>query len=126
MVPVPAPVFFTVTLYLGSALKVAVTFFAAVILIVQVTPLTLVQPFQVTLVCKAGSAVRVTTWSFQYDSVQSPGQLIPVGLLVTAPVPAPVFVTVSAYLGGHIDVAALTTFESPELLGTSSPLLSPK
>ena len=61
IVPVPLPPSTALTAYFGSAVKVAVTVFAAVMLTVQVLPLMLVQPFQtMKLECNAGVAVRVT------------------------------------------------------------------
>jgi hypothetical protein len=53
----------------------------------------------------AGVAVRVTTSFFQYGSLQSPGQLTPVGSLVIVPVPVPVLVTVNAYFGSAANFA---------------------
>ena len=61
IVPVPLPVLVTVNLYLGSAVKVALTVFDAVIVTVQVLPLTLLQPVHLArLECSAGVAVNTT------------------------------------------------------------------
>ena len=93
-VPTPAPAFDTVRAR-DVCTKVAVTVVAAFIVTVQVPvpeqppPL---QPPKVEPV--AAAAVRVTIVPFAYDAEHVVPQLMPVGELVTVPLPAPAFETV--------------------------------
>ena len=93
-VPTPAPAFDTVRAS-DVCTKVAVTVVAAFIVTVQVPvpeqppPL---QPPKVEPV--AAAAVRVTIVPFAYDAEHVVPQLMPVGELVTVPLPAPAFETV--------------------------------
>jgi hypothetical protein len=48
----------------------------------------------------AGDAVRVTAVPFVKDAEHVPPQLIPLGELVTVPLPVPAFVTVMVYVFG--------------------------
>jgi len=76
------------------ALKVAVT--AAVAATEHVVAVPVHAPLQPTNPNPvAGAAVRVTCETFVNVPEHVPGQLIPVGLLVTVPVPAPARVTVN-------------------------------
>ena len=62
-----------------------------------------VQPAKVDVA--SGVAVRVTVVPTEYGSLQSPGQLIPVGLEVTVPEPVPAIVTASVFGGMRSKVA---------------------
>ncbi len=93
-VPVPAPVLFTVRTKVGTV-KLAVTVLAAFIVTTQVpVPLQLppVQPIKVEPV--AADAVRVTWVLKLYENKHVAPQLMPVGTLVTVPVPVPDLFTV--------------------------------
>jgi hypothetical protein len=97
-VPLPAPVFPTVSVKVGT-LKVAVTVFAALMVTVQIAPDTELQPLQLPKTDPlAAAAVSVTVVPLLYDSEQSAPHVIPAGLDVTVPLPAPVLPTVSAKL----------------------------
>jgi len=75
-------------------LNVAVTAFEAFIKIVQLVPLVEVQPDHPAKIEPVfGVAVSVTVLSALKSLVQVLPQLIPVGLLMTVPVPAPVLGT---------------------------------
>ncbi len=89
--PVPAPVTVTVV-----RLKVALTDCAAFIVTEQapVPVQALLQPAKADPAGAAG--VNVTDVPCVKENVQVPGQLIPAGLLVTVPEPAPAVLTVSA------------------------------
>ena len=94
-VPVPVPVLLTVSC-LGTRLKLAVTLLAAVILTVQVSLLPVQAPDQpsktdpILLV-----AVKVTLVLFVKLAEQVEPQLMPLGLLVTVPLPKPDLDTLS-------------------------------
>jgi hypothetical protein len=84
----------TVSMKLG--LKVAVTDFAALMVTEQVVPETELQPVQPPKVDPlAAAAVSVTVVPLAYGSEQSAPQLIPAGVDVTVPLPAPGLLTVS-------------------------------
>jgi hypothetical protein len=89
--------------------NVAVTAFAALIVTVQVPvpghPASL-QPVKVEPV--EGVAVSVTIIPWSYDSLQSPPQSIPAGLLVTPPEPLPPFVTVRSHTFVNVAVTVLS------------------
>jgi hypothetical protein len=92
-VPLPEPVFATVSEKLLNT-NVAVTLRASLIVTVQLAvpvhaPL---QPVNVELL--PADAVKETIVPMLYVSTQSSPQLIPVGALVTVPVPVPALVTV--------------------------------
>jgi hypothetical protein len=89
-VPEPVPFFVTVKVT-GVAVKVAVTEAAAVTAHVPVPEHAPLQPAKVEPA--AGAAVRVTTVGGVKDCEQLAPQLIPVGVLVTVPVPVPLLVT---------------------------------
>ena len=96
-VPLPVPAFVTARVN-GCSANVAVTDVAAVIVVVHVpepvqAPL---QPENVEPV--AGDAVRVTAAPVVNEAEQVEPHEMPAGLLVTVPVPAPAFETVSVEL----------------------------
>jgi phage tail protein X len=93
--PEPVPLTVTARLKLTTGIaKVAVTNLAVLIVTVQVVPVqSPLYPEKVEL--PAGVAVNVTDTPDVNAALQVPGQLIPAGLLVTVPVPAPESVTVS-------------------------------
>jgi hypothetical protein len=89
----------TVSMKLG--LKVAVTDFAALMVTEQVAPETELQPVQPPKVDPlAAAAVSVTVVPLAYGSEQSAPQLIPAGVDVTVPLPAPGLLTDSVKVGG--------------------------
>jgi len=95
MVPLPAPLLLTVSEKLWSA-KLAVTDVAPLIVTVQV-PVPVQPPLQpVNVELAAGAAVRVTTVPVVKEVEHVAPQEMPAGALVTVPLPAPAFVTVSA------------------------------
>ena len=96
-VPVPVPDLLTVN-NLGTKLKFAVTLLAAVILTVQVLLLPVQAPDQpIKVEPEAGVAVNVTLLLVAKLAEQVAPQLIPVGKLVTVPVPVPDLPTVSRF-----------------------------
>jgi len=94
---VPAPIVVgEIELTLEPALKVAVTDLAALMVTVHV-PVPLQAPLQPANVePEAAAAVRVTEVPLLKFAVQVLGQLMPLGLLVTVPLPVPASVTVNA------------------------------
>jgi hypothetical protein len=95
-VPEPVPARLTVRAK-GLRAKVAVTFWALVTMSVHVLVLPLQSPPQLTkLEPLVAVAVSVTLVPWSKLSLQSVGQLIPGGELVTVPVPLPANVTVTA------------------------------
>jgi hypothetical protein len=98
-VPLPRPLLLTVRLK-NCRLNVAVTDFAAFTATVHVAPETELQPVQLPKTePAAGVAVSVTVVPFVYGCEQSAPQLIPAGLDVTVPPPAPALPTVSMKVG---------------------------
>ena len=94
-VPLPAPDFVTVSAK-DDCMKVAVTEVAAVIVTVQVPVPLQPPPFQpVKVEPAAGVAVRVTAVPVVNAAEHVVPQEIPAGLLVTVPLPAPDWETVS-------------------------------
>ena len=112
LVTMPAPLPFSVTFRWWSAAKVAVTVVSALSVTVQVpvpgqvTPLPL-QPVKTEPLF--GNAVSVTmlpTGKLALQLLVLPlTQLIPVGLLLTVPRPAPASLTLSAWVGAELKVA---------------------
>src|SRR3984957_16340247 len=93
-VPVPVPALVTLNLK-TTALNVAVTDFAALIVTLQV-PVPVQAPLQPANVEPAAALpVSVTTGPLLKLGLQVAPQLIPVGLLVTVPVPVPALVTLN-------------------------------
>jgi hypothetical protein len=94
-VPAPEPVLLTVSEYVvgGRRLNVAVQVLAVVMVtepsLQSASPL---QPANVEPA--AGVTVRVTVAPLVYEAVQVAPQLMPAGLLLTAPLPVPAFVMV--------------------------------
>src|SRR5438093_1106081 len=89
IVPVPAPVFETVSVKFCTA-KVAVTVVAALSVTVQVPVPEQPPPLQpVKVEPAAGAAVKVTAVPLAYVAAQVAPHEIPAGALVTVPVPAP-------------------------------------
>src|SRR5574337_493850 len=76
-------------------LNVAVTDLAIFIVRVQVRAVPAQSPPQLKVEPPVGAAVRVTPAPLVNVAKQTPGQLIPAGLLVTVPVPLPATVTVT-------------------------------
>ena len=112
--PVPAPAFVTVSAKfvppVGTVFQVAVTAFAALMVTVQVVALPLhAPPHDAKLEPAAGAALRVTLAFWLKFAVQVAPQSIPAGLLETAPVPVPAFVTLRAKVGTVL--AAYTTLK---------------
>jgi hypothetical protein len=106
LVTVPDPLPATVTDKAKvTVLKVAVTAWAALIVTVQVpVPVqALLQPAKVEPV--AGISVKVTLVPLGKFALQVPGQLIPVGALVTVPDPLPITVTDSGKVAVLLKVA---------------------
>jgi hypothetical protein len=61
-----------------------------------------------------GDAVRVTEVPLIKDAEQVPPQLMPLGELVTVPLPVPAFVTVSVYVfGANVAVTVQLAVTSP-------------
>ena len=93
-------------------MKLAVTAFAAVMVTLQVPipehPLPL-QPAN--LEFADGEAAKVTTVLLPKDAKQVEPQVMPAGLLVTVPLPAPVLLTVNAYvINAKLAVTAFAAF----------------
>jgi hypothetical protein len=108
-VPVPVPALVTLNLNAGT-LNVAVTDFAALIVTLQV-PVPVQAPLQPANVEPAVAlAVSVATVPLLKLALQVPGQLIPVGLLVTVPVPVPASETVSGNVVTDVLNVAVTDF----------------
>ena len=105
-VPPPVPALATVRVFCWIE-KAAVTLFDASIVTVH-SPLALVHapPHPVKLEPALGVAVRVTELLLAKASLQSVPQLIPAGLLVTVPAPAPVLVTLRSCVAGASIVVA--------------------
>ena len=96
MVPLPAPLLLTVSAKLWTA-KVAVTDCAALIVTAQEPVPVQPPPLQpVKVEPAAGVAVRVTTVPVVKEVEHVAPHVMPAGALVTVPLPAPAFVTVSA------------------------------
>ena len=94
-VPLPAPVLLTVSVYWVLRMKLAVTLLAAFMVTTQV-PVPLQAPLQPLKVDPVpAAAVSVTDWPELKAAEQVAPQLIPLGALVTVPLPAPVLLTVS-------------------------------
>jgi len=73
-----------VTVTVLVAAKLAMTVLLDVMLTLHTEPLRLVQPVHVrNLACGPATGVSRTVWPFGNVSLQSPGQLMPIGLLVT-------------------------------------------
>ena len=87
-------------------MKLAVTAFAAVMVTLQVPipehPLPL-QPAN--LEFADGEAAKVTTVLLPKDAKQVEPQVMPAGLLVTVPLPAPVLLTVRLYIAPNVKLA---------------------
>src|SRR5262245_22716620 len=100
-VTVPLPVPFLPTLSVNCwTLKLAVTEAAAFIVTLH-APVPEQAPLQpVNVEPPVGVAVRLTTVPLLYGSEQSAPQLMPAGLEVTVPLPAPVLLTVSGNVCG--------------------------
>jgi hypothetical protein len=104
-VPVPAPVLGTMSVFAATAVKVAVTALAALIVTEQV-PVPVQAPLQPAKEeALPDVAVSVTTAPVVKLSLQIDPQLMPVGNEVTVPVPAPAFVTVRSYVPAVPNVA---------------------
>jgi hypothetical protein len=102
-VPVPAPDLLTVSVKVWSA-KVAVTVVAALSVTVQV-PVPEQPPLQPLKVePAAGVAVKVTAVPLANAAEQVAPHEMPAGLLVTVPLPAPVFETVSVTVDARVTV----------------------
>jgi hypothetical protein len=98
-VPVPASVTVTASLMTDAGLKVAVTESVAVRVTLQVAAPVHAPPQPAKALLVPGVSLSVI-WVFGGKlAEQVVGQLIPAGLLVTVPVPAPAMVTVIASLG---------------------------
>jgi hypothetical protein len=111
-VPVPVPALVTVSANDGSE-NVAVTDRAALIATVQVDAVPVQLPVQPPKIePPAEAAVSVTEVPLVYEAEHVVPQLMPVGELVTVPLPLPDFVTVRANVGAVkvavTDVAVLT------------------
>ena len=111
-VPVPNPVFVMLSANVGSefVLKVAVTDFAASIVTEQVSAVPVQAPPQpAKLEPLAGAAFKVTLEPLLKLAEQVVPQSTPAGVLETAPVPVPFFVTLSAKVGiGFVLKVAVT------------------
>jgi len=103
-VPLPVPALVTVSAKDGKV-KVAVTVCAALIVTLHVAVVPVQLPLQpVKVEPAAGAAVKVTMVALLNDPEQVVPQLIPVGELVTVPLPLPDLVTLSAK-DGKVKVA---------------------
>jgi hypothetical protein len=112
-VPVPVPVLFTVRLKVWTA-KAAVTVVLAVIVTAQVVAVPVQAPPQpVKVEPVAGVAVKVTGVPVTYEAVHAVPQLMPAGVLVTVPVPAPDLETVSVGPIGRPVPVTRREIESP-------------
>ena len=101
-VPVPVPVLFTVSVGIVGGLKVAVMFWSPFMTTTQ-EPVPLQAPLHPENIDPpAGDADKVTVVPGLYALLQPSPQLMPAGLLMTVPVPAPAFVTVRV---PEVDVA---------------------
>jgi hypothetical protein len=110
-VTVPAPTSALAIDSVYSGLNVAVAVRAAVIVILQVAPETVSHPLHpVNADPLAAVAVSVTAVPLTYGSEQSAPQLIPAGLEVTVPDPAPAFVAVSVNSSLNVAVTVLAAF----------------
>jgi hypothetical protein len=105
-VPLPGPAFVTVNTNPG--MKVPVTDLEAVIATVQAA-VPLQAPLQpANIDPQAGVAVSCTTDPVMKLALQVAPQLIPLGLLITVPFPAPAFVTVKTNPGLKVATTALS------------------
>src|SRR5207249_577708 len=103
-VPLPVPALLTVSAKLGRA-KVAVTVVAAETVTVQAPVPEQPPPLQPLKVEPAAAvAVSVTAVPLGKLAEQVAPQLIPAGELVTAPLPAPALLTVSAKAGAKVEI----------------------
>jgi hypothetical protein len=105
-VPLPVPTLDMARVFVGvaSSEKVAVQFrFADIVTLPSVQSASPVQPANADPA--TGVAVRVTTCPEANDVLQVAPQLMPAGLLVTAPLPAPAFVTERVLGGESVNVA---------------------
>ncbi len=107
-VPLPAPNGETVSV--KSGVKVAVTFWAALMVTLQ-APVPVQAPLQpVNTDPAAGVAARLTTVPELYWAEHVAPQLIPAGELVTVPVPVPPGVTVKVNSGAKVAVTTIAEF----------------
>src|SRR5438093_1194333 len=117
-VPLPAPLRLTVSVKVGSA-KVAVTVVALLSVTVHVPVPEQPPPLQpVNVEPAAGVAVNVTTVPFAYAAMHVEPHEMPAGLLVTVPIPEPVWLAVSGEAGtaqaaGTVVVAPRVTVHVP-------------
>jgi hypothetical protein len=96
-VPVPVPLFPTVSVYVGARLKVAVTVLAVEMATVQVPDALAHAPLQPAKREPAvGVAVKVTLVPIENTAAQLAPQSMPARSLVTVPLPVPPLVTVRA------------------------------
>ena len=110
IVPAPVPALVTVNCT-GTALKLAVTVFAAFMVTVQALAVPVQAPDQLVKVEPAdGVAVRVTLAFRLKLAEQAVPQVMRVGELVTVPDPVPALVTVNSRTGTKLAVAVLATF----------------
>src|SRR5262249_8446591 len=113
--PSPLPMIFTVSLKVSPILpKVALTVFASLIVTMQVPvpeqPLP-DQPLNLEFVPSTATAFSVTSVPSSYSCSQSLRQSMPLGMLVTTPLPEPSLMTVSFFLATGSKVA-VTAFAS--------------
>ena len=125
-VPDPVPAIVTASVFGGMRSNVAVQLRAA--LIVTLPSVQSASPLHPAKVePDAGAGISVTVVPSSYISVQSPPQLIPVGLVVTVPEPVPVFDTVRVKVASgfrsnvavQVRAAFIVTWPSPQ---SASPL----
>src|SRR2546425_1495328 len=107
-VPPPLPVLVTVSVYVCVyvCVKLALTDCAALIVTTQLPVPLHPAPLQpVNADPLAGAAVKVTDVPLANDALHVAPQSMPAGLLVSVPLPLPVFVTVRAYTYNCVKVA---------------------
>ncbi len=124
--PLPVPVALTLRVYV-LRVNAAVTLLAASIVTVQVFPVPAhapLQPVKVELV--VGTAVRVTRVPLLRLALHVVPQLMPAGLEVTVPVPAPLLDTERAYVVGIALKVAVTVFAASRItVQASVPVQAP-
>ena len=105
-VPLPLPAFVTVRVYTYTCVKLALTACAALIVTTQVpVPLHPAPLHPLNVDPLADVAVKVTCVPPANEALHVAPQSMPAGLLVTVPLPVPVFVTVRAYTYNCVKVA---------------------